>query len=64
MSNVINLKRFRKQQARITARQQADENAARHGETKAARQLRLAQTALENRRLDQSRRDPEEQGTA
>ena len=50
--NVINLRLERKHKTRAGARDKADANAARHGQTKAARKLRSAQDDLEQRRLD------------
>jgi hypothetical protein len=49
---VTNLRRARKRKARAVARTGANANAARHGQTKAARTLRSAQDDLEQRRLD------------
>jgi hypothetical protein len=54
---VVNLRRTRKQKARTAARTEADASAARHGEAKAVRSLRAAQTELEARRLDGHRRE-------
>lgn len=48
----INLNRARKARARAEARQQADENALRHGRTKAERLAEAAKKALANKRLD------------
>ena len=49
---VVNLRLERKRKGRAAARDQADANAARHGQTKAARTLRSAQDDLVQRRLD------------
>jgi len=58
MTQVINLRTRRKQAARAAAREAADENAARHGEGKAARALRAAQGDKARRDLDGHQRDP------
>ncbi len=50
MAKVTNLNRFRKQKARAEKRARADENAAKHGRTK-------AQKALETARADKAARD-------
>ncbi|WP_353472374.1 DUF4169 family protein [Salipiger sp. H15] len=57
MSNVINLNRFRKDRARADRRAQADENAARHGRSKAEKQREAAEAAKSARDLDGHRRD-------
>ena len=63
MAEIVNLRRRRKRMARETARTEADANAARHGETSAARELREARAALEMRRLEAHRRgDPDASG--
>ena len=54
---VVNLRQARKRKVRDEARAQADQNAARHGEAKGARDLRAAREELEARRLDGHRRD-------
>ena len=58
MSEVINLRLARKARARTQAQQQAEENRARHGQTKAARQLASAETARAANALEQTRREP------
>ena len=63
MSTPVNLNRFRKQKARDEKRAQADENAARHGRTKAERELdearaRKARAALDGHRRDSSDAEP------
>ena len=58
MSEVINLRLARKARARTQAQQQAEENRARHGQTKAARQLASAETTRATRVLDLARREP------
>ncbi|NDV98116.1 DUF4169 family protein [Salipiger sp. PrR002] len=57
MSNVVNLNRFRKSKARAEKRAQADENAVRHGLSKAEKKLEerrsdKAARSLEGHRLD------------
>ena len=58
MGQIINLRTRRKQAARAAARDAASENAARHGEGKAARALRSAQSDKARRDLDGHLRDP------
>lgn len=53
----INLNRVRKTRARDDAKRQADENAVRHGRTKAERQAEAARQALADKRLDSHGRD-------
>lgn len=60
MAGAVNLRQARKRRARMAARAEADANAARHGEPKAARRLREAEAGLEARRLDGLRRDDRE----
>lgn len=50
MAKVTNLNRFRKDRARAEKRAQGDENAVKHGRTK-------AQRALERARADRAERD-------
>lgn len=50
MSKVTNLNRFRKDKARAEKRAEGDENAVKHGRTK-------AQKALERARADKAARD-------
>ncbi|MCA0996462.1 DUF4169 family protein [Alloyangia pacifica] len=57
MSNVVNLNRFRKSRARAEKRAQADENAVRHGLSKAEKKLEESRSdkaarSLEGHRLD------------
>ena len=47
----INLNRARKARARDAAKRRADENAVRHGRTKAERDLAAARKALAEQRL-------------
>ncbi|HUS53114.1 MAG TPA: DUF4169 family protein [Thermohalobaculum sp.] len=51
-SKVTNLRVARKRKGRAAARDKADANAARHGQTKASRMLCSVQDDLEQRRLD------------
>lgn len=55
---VVNLRAVRKAKARDASRQQADENAARHGRTKAQRAEEKAAAARALRHLDDHKRDP------
>ncbi|WP_058247021.1 DUF4169 family protein [Tropicibacter naphthalenivorans] len=57
MSNVVNLNKFRKQKAKGDRRQQADENAVKHGRTKAERDLDKARDAKAKRDLDGHERE-------
>ncbi|MGP6086270.1 DUF4169 family protein [Antarctobacter jejuensis] len=52
MSKVVNLNRFRKQQARDEKRREGDANAAKHGLSKSVKDLAKA-------RADKARRDLE-----
>ncbi|MCA0940991.1 DUF4169 family protein [Yangia mangrovi] len=62
MSNVINLNRVRKDRARAEKRAQADENAARHGRSKADKQREAAEAAKSARALESHKLDaPDEQ---
>lgn len=53
----INLNRARKDRARADAKRQADENAVKHGRSKAEREAVAAQVELAQRRLDGHARD-------
>jgi hypothetical protein len=55
-AEIVNLRLGRKRKVRAQARARADANAARHGQSKAARTLRAARDDLEARRLDGHRR--------
>ncbi|WP_020043373.1 DUF4169 family protein [Salipiger mucosus] len=57
MSNVINLNRFRKQKARDEKRATADENAAKHGRSKAEKAQERARTERAERDLDGAKLD-------
>ena len=52
MSNIVNLRRARKQKRRVDKDQTAVENRARFGRTKAERQREDAQSELDARTLD------------
>lgn len=55
MAKVVNLRQARKNAARGKARAAGDENAARHGQTKAGRALAAAQAEKLARALDAHR---------
>jgi len=59
MSEIVNLRRARKQKARAEAEAEAAANRAAHGRTKAEKSTTRAQTELERRRLDSHKRDDE-----
>lgn len=59
MAKVVNLRQKRKQAARAAARAAGDEQAARHGVTKADKALAAARDAKARRDLDGHRRDPD-----
>jgi hypothetical protein len=59
VAKVVNLNRARKRKARESARVQADANAIKFGRTKAEREAQQAQEALEERRLDGARLEPD-----
>ena len=52
MSKPVNLNRFRKDKARADAKARADENAVKHGRTKAEKDRDKAERDLASRRLD------------
>ena len=52
MSNLINLNKARKARAKTRKRVEADENAVRHGRTKAQKTLDKANADKANRHLD------------
>ena len=54
---VINLRRVRKQRARLDKRRQGDENATLHGRTAAEKRLTDALNQMEERRLDGRKRE-------
>ena len=57
MAQITNLTRFRKDKARAEKRKAADENAAKHGRTKAQKAAEKAEAARTARSLDGHRRD-------
>ncbi len=59
MGKPVNLNRFRKNKARADAKARADQNAARHGLTKAVKELEKARAEKAARSLDQLKRDDE-----
>lgn len=60
MSKVINLNKVRKQRARAAKREQADQNAARHGRSKADRALDAARSDKALQDHEAHRRDDDE----
>lgn len=60
MAEIVNLNRFRKAQARVKTRAQADENAAKFGRTKAQKQLEEAQAEKARATLEAHKRDEQE----
>jgi hypothetical protein len=60
MSNVVNLRRARKDKARADRKARADENAMKHGTPRAIRDLDAARREQADRRLDQHKRDGDE----
>ncbi|MBL9075275.1 DUF4169 family protein [Tabrizicola sp.] len=59
MGGVVNLARAKKQAARKAARSTSDANAAKHGRTKAERDLEKARAKKAARELDGHRRETE-----
>ena len=57
MAQITNLNRFRKDKARAEKRRLGDENAAKHGRTKAQKAAEKAEAERAVRTLDQHRRD-------
>jgi len=57
MADIINLKQARKQRERDGRARRAAENRARHGRSKADRQVELFETARAARQMEQHRRD-------
>lgn len=53
-ADIVNLNRFRKARAKQAARETAEQNRLKHGESRTSRQSRDALQALNERRLDQS----------
>lgn len=58
MAEIINLRQARKQAARDAARRQGDENAMKHGRSRAQRQLEQQAAERARTALDGHRRDP------
>ncbi len=59
MAEVINLRQAKKQAARKTARSVADSNSAKHGRTKAERELEKARAEKAAKALDGHKRETE-----
>ena len=57
MAEIVNLRAKRKEAARKDARQKADENAAKHGLTKAERDLQKARAEQARAKLDGHERE-------
>ncbi len=57
MSDIINLRRARKAKQRQEAADKAAQNRALHGESKASRKKREAESTRQARHLDQSKLD-------
>lgn len=56
MAEIVNLRAKRKEVARVAARRQADENAAKHGQTKADKALLKARAEQARAKLDGHKR--------
>lgn len=63
MAEIVNLNRFRKQQARQARRAEADANAAKFGRSRAERDLAQAQADKAARDLAAHRRERDDAGT-
>lgn len=59
MAEIVNLRQAKKQAARKAARSVADANAAKHGRTKAERELETARAEKAAKSLDGHRRETE-----
>ena len=59
MGETVNLRQARKARERARKRAAADENAARHGQTKAAKSLAEARAERARATLDAHRREPD-----
>jgi hypothetical protein len=59
MGEVVNLRTVKKQAARRAARSEADANAAKHGRTKAERDLEKARAEKAAKALDAHKRETE-----
>ena len=58
MAEIVNLRQKRKEASRKEARQKADENAAKHGLTRAERALQKARAEQARAKLDGHEREP------
>lgn len=56
-AEIVNLRQFRKQQARSEKEKQAEQNRISHGRTKAEKQLTRARNEKAEKALDQGRID-------
>ena len=63
MAEPVNLNRFRKQKARAEKKARADQNAVKHGRTKAEKALDRARAETSATRLDAHRRAPSSDDT-
>jgi len=59
MSKPVNLNRFRKDKARAQKRARADENAVKHGRTKAQKELETSRNIKDLNDFSQHERDEE-----
>jgi len=59
MSKPVNLNRFRKEKARAEKRARADENAVKHGRTKAQKDLEKSLNAKDLAEFSKNKRDKE-----
>lgn len=57
MARIINLRQRRKQAVRDQHRKQADQNSAKHGQSRADKALADARAALEEKHIDGHKRD-------
>lgn len=57
MANTVNLKQARKEKVRAKKRSEADENAAKYGQTKSEKQRLLAEMKLARDRLAAHKRE-------
>lgn len=66
MTQITNLRQFRKLSDRVKKRDQATENASLHGRSKAQKVLEASQSARARKMLDEHRLDDDEeaQGTS
>ncbi len=60
MADIVNLRQARKQAKRAAERQEADENAARHGLTRGEKRRQEAERAKDIAHLDRHRRETED----